>query len=79
MEDFLMKKNLSFEDAYAQLQQVVTRMEEGAATLDEALKLYERGVALSQHCEFLLQRAKLRVDQLREGEEGRLEKIPFHF
>ena len=72
-------RHLSFEQAYAQLQQIVIKMEEGATTLDDALNLYEQGVALSQHCEVLLEQAELRVNQLRDGEEGRFEEIPFDF
>jgi len=74
-----MTKRLSFERAYNELERVVTRMEEGAATLDEALRLYQRGVALSQHCTSLLTRAELRVVQLREGDDGQVEQIPFDF
>lgn len=74
-----MTKRLSFEQAYKELERVVTRMEEGAATLDQALKLYERGVALSQHCTSLLERAELRVLKLRERDDGQVEQIPFDF
>lgn len=72
-------RHLSFEQAYAQLQNVVTKMEEGASTLNDALDLYEQGIALSQHCEILLEQAELRVNQLRDGKEGHLEEIPFDF
>jgi exodeoxyribonuclease VII small subunit len=74
-----MTKRLSFEQAYKELERVVTRMEEGTATLDQALKLYERGVALSQHCTSLLTRAELRVLKLRERDDGQVEQIPFDF
>lgn len=72
-------RHLSFEQAYAQLQNIVTKMEEGATTLNDALNFYEQGVALSQHCEILLEQAELRVNQLRDGEEGDLQEIPFDF
>ena len=72
-------RHLSFEQAYAQLQQIVIKMEEGATTLDDALNLYEQGVALSQHGEVLLEQAELRVNQLRDGKEGHFEEIPFDF
>lgn len=72
-------RQLSFEQAYTQLQHIVSKMEEGAATLDDALNLYEQGVALSQHCEVLLEQAQLRVNQLRDGKEGHFEEIPFNF
>lgn len=71
--------NLSFEEAYRELEQVVARMEEGAATLDEALALYERGTTLSQYCAALLEQAELRVNQLREREDGGFDEIPFEF
>ena len=74
-----MTKKLSFEQAYHELERVVARMEEGAASLEEALVLYERGVALSQHCTSLLDRAELRVVKLRERNDGQVEQIPFDF
>ncbi len=61
--------DLSFEDAFAQLEEVVRRLEGGDLPLQEALALYERGVALAAHCQGLLDRAELRVTQL-PGEEG---------
>jgi len=72
-------RQLSFEQAYAQLQHIVTKIEESATTLDDALNLYEQGVALSQYCEVLLEQAQLRVNQLRDGKEGHLEEVPFDF
>ena len=72
-------RHLSFEQAYAQLQNIVTKMEEGASTLNDALNLYEQGIALSQHCEILLEQAELRVNQLRDGDEGHFKEIPFDF
>lgn len=74
-----MTKKLSFEQAYHELERVVARMEEGAASLEEALILYERGVALSQHCTSLLDRAELRVVKLRERNDGQVEQIAFDF
>lgn len=68
---------LTFENAYTELESVVARLEEGAATLDEALQLYERGTALSQHCQMLLEQAELRVNQLRDREDGGLDEVPF--
>lgn len=68
---------LTFEDAYTELERVVARLEAGAATLDEALQLYERGTMLSQRCETLLEQAELRVNQLRDREDGGLDQVPF--
>ena len=41
---------LSFEDALAELEQIVRRLEGGAGKLDEAIQSYERGALLKRHC-----------------------------
>lgn len=55
---------LTFEEAYARLEAAVTRIQAGNLTLDHALAAYEEGVALSRHCQTLLERAELRVQVL---------------
>lgn len=57
---------LSFEQAYAALQEVVEKLESGDLPLEEAMTLYERGKALSARCQQLLTTAELRVQQLNE-------------
>lgn len=69
--------DLSFEAAMQALEGVVSRLEGGAETLEEALSLYEQGTRLAQRCNSLLEDAELRVNQLREREDGDLEEIPF--
>ena len=68
---------MNFEEAYGELEKIVERMEEGTTTLDEAITLYERGVMLSRHCAELLEKAELRVNQLRDEEDGTHSEIPF--
>lgn len=58
--------NLSFEEAYAELEQIITRLESGELPLDESVTLYERGRKLSEHCQTLLDKAELRINQLAE-------------
>ncbi len=53
---------LSFEQARDELQQVVARLEQGSATLEESLRLWERGEALARRCEDWLLGAKQRLD-----------------
>jgi len=67
---------LSFEEALVRLEEIVQRLEEGDLPLQEALALYEQGVALSRRCQDLLDEAELRVSQLVEGEEG-VQEVPF--
>ena len=56
---------LTFEDARAELDAVVERLESGSATLEESLTLWERGEALHLRCRALLDDAQARLDALR--------------
>jgi exodeoxyribonuclease VII small subunit len=53
---------LSYEQAREQLVQVVNSLEQGNATLEESMALWERGEALAQQCEKWLSGAKSRLD-----------------
>ncbi|MCU0881262.1 MAG: exodeoxyribonuclease VII small subunit [Hyphomonadaceae bacterium] len=61
---------MSFEEALRELEGLVTRLESGAATLDESIALYERGAALKSHCDKRLKDAQLRVEQIVETAGG---------
>ncbi len=53
-----------FEQALAELEGLVERLERGDLPLEEALKAFERGVALTRHCQVSLQAAQQKVDIL---------------
>lgn len=57
--------SLSYEQARDELVRVVTELEQGAATLEESLALWERGEALARRCEEWLLGAKARLDAAR--------------
>ena len=65
-----MKKieEMSYEEAFAELEAVVGTLENEEKTLEESLALFERGQALSKYCTSLLENAELRVKQLVDGE-----------
>ena len=63
---------LSFEEAYAELEAAVNALRDGQMPLERALQYYEKGMKLAQHCNDLLQKAELRVQQLSINEEGML-------
>ncbi|MEZ4618906.1 MAG: exodeoxyribonuclease VII small subunit [Caldilineaceae bacterium] len=54
---------ISYEAAFAQLEEVLAKLESDDLSLEESLILYERGLALSTHCSTLLDTAELRVQQ----------------
>ena len=63
----------TFEQALAELEAVVARLEDDSVGLEEALKLFERGVKLARRCRQQLSAVEGRVEQLlaeaAEGEE----------
>ncbi len=63
-------EELTFEQAFAELEAVVQALEAGNQPLEEALALYERGMKLAAHCQKLLDAAELRIRQLVPNDEG---------
>lgn len=64
-------QDLSFEEAFCQLQQVIERLEQGELPLDKAIQQYEQGARLARLCENHLRKAELQVTQW-QGNEGAL-------
>jgi exodeoxyribonuclease VII small subunit len=60
----------TFEQARAELEQVVRRLEDGNTSLDEALTLWERGEELYRLCAAKLDEAEQRVAKLSEALQG---------
>ncbi|HIY66341.1 MAG TPA: exodeoxyribonuclease VII small subunit [Candidatus Agrococcus pullicola] len=60
---------LSYEQAREELVAVVQALESGQTTLEESLRLWERGTALADRCEEWLQGAKARLDAVRGEQE----------
>lgn len=58
---------LSYEQARDELVRVVQQLEQGGASLEESLALWERGEALAKRCEEWLIGAKARLDAARSG------------
>lgn len=63
-------QSLSYEQAFAELEEIVYGLETNQKSLEEALAMFERGQVLAQHCAHLLDQAELRVRQLGALEEG---------
>jgi exodeoxyribonuclease VII small subunit len=57
--------DLPFEQARAELDEVVRRLEDGSTTLEDALALWERGEALHRRCAEILGAAEERLRALR--------------
>ena len=61
---------LSFEEALAELEEIVGALEDGDSDLDKAIDAYERGTRLKKHCEAKLKEAKARIDKISVDPEG---------
>jgi len=61
---------MSFEDALAELEQIVRGLEGGQQKLEDAITAYERGAALRKHCESKLAEAEARVAAIVRTADG---------
>ena len=61
---------MSFEDALAELEQIVRGLEGGQQKLEDAITCYERGAALRKHCETKLAEAEARVAAIVRTADG---------
>jgi len=69
-------KEKQFEDAMKELGDIVKRLESGDLSLEESLKIFEEGIALSRYCFKKLEEAEKRVSILIKDEEG-IKREPF--
>jgi exodeoxyribonuclease VII small subunit len=72
-----MSTEIPFEDLYRELDETVRKLETGDLPLAEALALFERGTALAEQCNSLLDDAELHVRQLTTRPDGGLVAEPF--
>jgi len=63
-------RKLSFEDALAEMEDIVQRLESGEVKLDEAIDAYTRGAHLKTHCQAKLKEAQARIDRIVLGPDG---------
>ena len=62
------KEAPAFEDALEELETIVERMEDGEPSLEESLKLFERGMNLTRACQKALDDAEQRIQTLAESD-----------
>jgi len=67
---------LTYEQALAELDALIERLEGGQIALDEAITAYERGARLTRRCSELLDRTEQRISQLVVGGDGSLKERP---
>jgi exodeoxyribonuclease VII small subunit len=73
METAMTDEHATFEAAYAELEQVVARLQDGGLTLEESMDLFERGMLLARRCSEQLEQAELKVRELLD--DGQLQDL----
>ena len=68
--------DMSFEEAMAALESVVTQLERGEVALDQSIALYERGALLKAHCAAKLAKAEEKVELIRAAEGRAVGTVP---
>jgi exodeoxyribonuclease VII small subunit len=69
---------LSFEEALEQLEDIVSKLEDGSINLEESIEEYTRGVHLKNHCETKLKEATLKVEQITIDKDGKFSTKEFN-
>jgi exodeoxyribonuclease VII small subunit len=70
---------LTFEQALAELETIVSELESGQAPLERSIGIYERGAALKALCEKRLEEARLRVEKIvMQGGQASAEPAEFN-
>jgi exodeoxyribonuclease VII small subunit len=66
----------TFEDALAELEQILADIESGQVGLEQSLVKYERGSFLLRHCREVLDKAEKQIELLSKSEDGTLQSQP---
>ena len=64
------KTDFDFETALHELEDLVEQMEQGNASLEASLKMFERGVALTRQCQKALSEAEQKVQILMDNDNN---------
>ena len=68
-------ENMTYEQAYSRLEEVLRALEDKSTGLDKSLEMYEEGIALYRRCNALLDEAEMKVKKFNElGLEEDFEK-----
>lgn len=67
----------SFESSMLELEEIVTQLEHGDISLDDSLKLFEKGIKLAASCQKKLDEAEKKVKILTEDTDGKMTEEDF--
>ncbi|MCB1189783.1 MAG: exodeoxyribonuclease VII small subunit [Leptospiraceae bacterium] len=67
-------KQISFEEALSELEEIADKLERGQLTLEESIKAYERGMELKNTCSDRLKEAEGKIEFLSKAPNGQIVK-----
>lgn len=70
-----MEENFSFEQALKRLEEIVEILEAGNISLEESIKIYQEGIALSKLCSGMLEEAEGKVMAIMNRGSGQMEEF----
>ena len=73
----MQKVEMKYEEALAQLEAIVDKMEKGEMTLDESIESFQKGIELSKYCSQRLDDVEKRITLLIEGEKDAIKEEEF--
>ena len=65
---------LSFENALAELEEIVDSLESGSVDLEKSIEYYTRGSMLKLHCQKKLDEAVLKLEEIKVSSDGKVTK-----
>ncbi len=65
-----MSKDLNFEEAMKELEEIVVKIESEDTALEEILELYERGSELSSRCQSILDKTQEKLETIQKQVES---------
>ena len=71
------EKKVTFEESLKELELIVKKLENGDATLDEMLELFEQGIARTKECNAQLKNAEQKISILIKDATGEIKEEPF--
>lgn len=63
-------EKMTFEMAASRLDEIVDKLQNGNLSLEEMIKLYEEGTALASKCAKALEKAQIRISELKSEKDG---------
>lgn len=67
-------KQISFEEALSELEEIADKLERGQLTLEDSIKAYERGMELKNTCSTRLKEAEGKIEFLSKNTDGKITK-----